>query len=281
MSHCPEGRHICFHGVMPNAPYRLPAPAVRKRSAAFKPIAWNVARVRVFVAIAVVVASVAGSLAGCSSHRCAVGGTRTPRSADASSASSPTPSPTDTTVISTVSSIVPFVDAALKRQGFDLPLEKNEAECHAGRSSRVGTSGHIGQTCRWHSDEVGKTSYHILSVAIILWTDSGAAQQQVDTSATQEQSEPKPVAALGDAAMAGGAQAPAKPVKVRGRDQYLALTGADLAVRVHNVSIDLMWLGANFRISARGVPDHVTGVSRDLAIHQATLIAKAILANIH
>jgi hypothetical protein len=224
--------------------------------------------VKVFAA-SVVVASL---LTGCLSDKKPTGQTPPPRP-------SGTSSPPDTTVISKVPSIVPFVDAELKRMGFNLPLERNKDECHPGQPSHTGTSGNTVQTCRWHRDEIGgTTSYRILSVTVNPEIDSEEARQDMMIS-TKLGLAPRPVR-LGDEATAGAIDAPNRLVMIRGREDTLAITGANLAVRLHNVTIDVEWLGANYKMEALGSPTDIQGLPRELATRQAVTIAKAIIAHL-
>jgi hypothetical protein len=247
----------------------VPPSSVHERPAATEPTAPDAPRVRALAATASLAALATGPLAGCSSHEHPVARTPAPHSA----AASPTPSPTDTTVIPAVPSIVPFVNSVLRERRFALPLEADRAECPLGRAS------HLGQTCRWHPREAGESGYRFLQVSTILRNGPGAAQDYLNTVTSRYEENPEPVA-LGDGATAGTAAAPGKPVTIRGRDQSLALSGAMLSVRVHNVNIDITWLGADYTVGSHGAPVHVVGLAREPAVRLDTAVAKAIIKHL-
>jgi hypothetical protein len=228
-------------------------------------------RVKVFAASVVAVSL----LTGCSPGKGPNAGNSP--SATTGRSSTALPSPTDTAVISSVPSVVPFVDAALKKQGIDLPLESNKDECHPGEPSHAGTSGNTGQTCRWHPDDAGPTGYRILSVDLGLESDPQSARDNMSflTRGTAPRAE-----RLGDQAMSQGVQFTETAITVRGRDQSIASSGVELAVRVHNVNIDITWAGADYRIGAGQTLTHVTGLTREAATPQATAIATAIIAHL-
>lgn len=213
-------------------------------------------------------------IAGCTAHRSPKGETRTGTPTHSSSLAQP--SPTDTVVVKTVPSIVPFADEALKKLGVKVPLQVDEEhECHPDNPSHYID----GQLCRWFPDNAESGRYRLLSIHIFLWGNSAEAEQSLKNSIKLMRMAPKSVA-LGNEAMAGAAQAPDKSVTIRGHDQNLALSGADLAVRVHNMSIDIIWLGADYTVKADGTPTHVNGLARQQAIQQSITIAKAIIAHI-
>lgn len=271
---------IWFHRSMPDIPPDRTPPLSRGSTAAHAVVKGRHhvrkgRHLRKTLTLASVALALFGPVAGCSSHKSPDGDTRT--GSPTHSTSPAQPSPTDTVVVKTVPSIVPFVGEALKKLGVRVPLQVDKAECHPGSSSHIG-SKNDGQLCRWSPDDADSGRYRILSVSIVLCADSAVARQELETSAKQ-QMDPKPVA-LGDEAMAGAAQAPDKTVTIRGHDQDLALTGANLAVRVHNVSLDIIWLGTDYTVRADGTPTHMNSLTRQQAIQQSITIAKAIIAHI-
>lgn len=228
---------------------------------------------KVFAAIASVAVSV--SLAGCSSGGGQNDHSPSPRPTGRSSAVSP--SPTDKTIIPTVSSVVPYVNAVLKKQGISLPLESDKSECHPGKSSHTGDTGNTGQTCRWHPNDAGPTGYRILSVDVEVENDPQMAHDNL--SFIMHGVAPR-AETLGNESISQGVQFTETAITVRGRDEGILSSGAEIVVRVHNVVIDVTWAGADYRAGSDGTLTHVTGLTREAAASKATTITKAIIAHI-
>jgi hypothetical protein len=85
------------------------------------------------------------------------------------------------------------------------------------------------------------------------------------------------VIALGDEAVSVGIQFIETGITVQGRDQSISSGGARLAVRVHNVIVDMNWAGADYKVRKNGVLTHVRGISRESADRLISAIAMAII----
>lgn len=219
--------------------------------------------------------AITAALAGCASHH-RPAATKSPSPQPARTTPAPFPAPTDTTMLNRVPSIVPYANDALRKLGVDIPLEHDESECHSDKATT--RPGALEQTCRWHPTDVGPARYRLLAVTIVLENDPRSARDGANLSVAMFAHDAKPVALDCDAF--AGSESVNRAVTINGEHGTLPLDGARLAARLHNVTVDIDWLGADYKLSSHGEPTDVTGIARDLAIRQATAIAREITSHI-
>lgn len=272
-----------FIGTMPVSPLGKPARAAHGGLPGIQATMSDTSRsrkvppARPIAAIVSLITATATLLLGCSPEKDSPG--RTPSPDRTSTPAAASPRSLDSIVIRRMPSIVPFVSSVLKTQGIDLPLEANKSECHPEQATYTFGSGSPLQACRWHPQNASGTRYRLLSVIITMENTIADARQHVKMSTASREISPGPIA-LGDEATAGAEDIPSKPVSIAGKDQNLDISGAGLAIRVHNICIDIDWMGATYTVDSRGAPQGVVGLSRKTAIRQTTVVARSIIEHI-
>jgi hypothetical protein len=195
----------------------------------------------------------------------------------------PSPTPDINGLITRVPAIYPVVQAQLAAQTIPLSLIPNDSlTC-----TQIGyvTPKLSPQLCTWAQVEPGSTHDAELSVTVTMDRTISAAHADLVLGPVSRDSFAPQVTAkthlsgLGDEALVGRIDRAPDTRPFPG--QVVGLSGAEVGIRVRNVNVLVIWVGADYTPNASGTGvSSVTGLPYQQGRTEAINIAKAIVAHV-